>query len=173
MMREFGTRKEGITYPERLCAYAIVIDHEQRAGLIALPQGVYLPGGGVEEGESLQEGLQREILEETGYSCTVGEKITVAAQFINDSSRGIPYKKIGHYFLVTLEDKIQEAIETDHQLIWRDADSAQLLLKREAQRWAMQQAYRRNRVCGLIGRIADRTLADLTFGQILGKDRLF
>lgn len=39
-----------------------------------------LPGGGVEQGETIAEALSREVLEETGLSCEL-----VAPLFINDS----------------------------------------------------------------------------------------
>ena len=38
------------------------------------------PGGKVEEGESLQEALQREIMEEMDYAIEVGEKLLTVHQ---------------------------------------------------------------------------------------------
>jgi 8-oxo-dGTP diphosphatase len=136
--------------------------------LIGLPQGVYLPGGGVYPNETLINGLKREILEETGYTSTVGEKIGVAAQYRNDSSTGIPYKKVGHYYFVNLRIQIQDAIEKDHQLIWRDANSASLILKREAQRWGLQAGLRMQKKPKLIGKISGRAFIDFTRGKLLG-----
>lgn len=66
---------EYTAYDTRLAAYALVIDADDRIllswfngrGSRGRP-GWSLPGGGVEFEESLEEGLHREVLEETGLT---------------------------------------------------------------------------------------------------------
>ena len=61
-----------LTHDSRLAAYGVVVDTEDRV-LLALgndpPEPRWaLPGGGVELHESLEDGLVRELEEETGYA---------------------------------------------------------------------------------------------------------
>lgn len=60
-----------------------------------------LPGGGVEEGENIEEGLRREFVEETGMEIA-GEvfPFKVIREYYM-SGRGEPWDSERHYFLVT------------------------------------------------------------------------
>lgn len=51
----------------------LLVKHRRFASSTHFPEESWiLPGGGVEYGESLKLALQREVLEETGYTCEVG-----------------------------------------------------------------------------------------------------
>ena len=76
---------------ERNCAYGI-IENEKGEVLLQFLRKYNrwaLPGGGIEEGEDDEQGLLREIREETGYSdCKVGEKIgSVEAHYFGSYSK--------------------------------------------------------------------------------------
>lgn len=58
-------------------------------------------GGGVENDESLEEALRREIKEETGYDCDIIEEVGV----IVDHYNLINVENIETYFVVKLKDK--------------------------------------------------------------------
>lgn len=68
-------------YDMRLAAYAVIV----RDGQILLTwyngkgngkAGWTLPGGGVEYDESIEDGVVREVFEETGYHVTLGAPLT-------------------------------------------------------------------------------------------------
>ena len=64
---EFGTRKPGVSYVPRPGSYAIVFDTDGRVALLETPRGHYLPGGGIDFGESPLQALVREVSEECGF----------------------------------------------------------------------------------------------------------
>ena len=64
---QFGERLPGRTYQPRPGAYALVRNGLGEFLTVETPIGIYLPGGGLKQAESFEEGLRRELLEETGY----------------------------------------------------------------------------------------------------------
>ncbi len=69
--RDFGfpEDKDITKFVERDGARAVLVDKDWRVALIdATKRGYYkLPGGGIEDGELIEEALHREVLEEAGY----------------------------------------------------------------------------------------------------------
>ncbi len=55
-----------------------------------------IPGGAIEAGETLTDGLAREVLEETGLAVTVGPVIEVFDRITRDRDQRVQY----HYVLV-------------------------------------------------------------------------
>ncbi|MBP9778986.1 NUDIX domain-containing protein [Candidatus Gracilibacteria bacterium] len=66
----------------RPSAYAIIIQDEK---ILLVPQwdGYDLPGGGIELGENIEEGLIREVKEETGIDVKIGNLIDCKTSFFN------------------------------------------------------------------------------------------
>jgi ADP-ribose pyrophosphatase YjhB (NUDIX family) len=62
----------------------------------------YLPGGRVEWGESTQAAVAREIEEELGVTCQIGELAIVLENFF--SHAGKRWHELAYYFPVTLPD---------------------------------------------------------------------
>ena len=67
---------------QRLAAYALVVRDEHvlltRISALGHHSGQWtLPGGGIDHGESPRRGLEREVREECGVSCVVGELLDV------------------------------------------------------------------------------------------------
>jgi 8-oxo-dGTP diphosphatase len=88
-----------------LVVAAAVVERDDAFLLTRRLQGTHLagswefPGGKCEPGESLQECLRREILEELGASCTVGEEILHVTHEYPDR------RVVLHFFSCALDDE--------------------------------------------------------------------
>lgn len=81
-------------YDTRLAAYAVIVDGSAGIDRVLLalwnegdePKWT-LPGGGVELRESVEDGVVREVLEETGYDVEVGDLLGVHSYVIPAARR--------------------------------------------------------------------------------------
>lgn len=64
----------------------------------------FLPGGGLEEGESLEEGCKREILEETGIKVHVIDQLVT----VNCIYQGVNFKN--HFFVCEYESEAAQKL---------------------------------------------------------------
>jgi len=68
----FGTRPAGRRSVVRPSAYAFLQDRAGRLAVVRAIDGVFLPGGGLEDGETPEAAVGREALEECGLVVRVG-----------------------------------------------------------------------------------------------------
>ena len=134
---KFGSKIEGIYYVDRPGAYAVIENHDQRIAVIETSYGFFLPGGGIDPGESEVEALKREILEEIGFQISVVEVIGSAVEYIKASNEEMYYQIRSKFYKVQLESKIGEGIEGDHRLIWLTHEDVLKQLTRRSQVWAV------------------------------------
>jgi 8-oxo-dGTP diphosphatase len=135
---EFGTRCEGKIYIDRPGAYAVIEDNYRQVAVIKTSNGYFLPGGGIDSGETDIEALKREIIEEIGYQVSELVEIGEAVEFINADAEGKYYRIHSSFYKVRIDSKIGEVFEKDHQLVWLLQEDALKLLKRQSQVWAIQ-----------------------------------
>lgn len=107
----------------------VVFDHGGRVLLVRrgaepLKGRWSIPGGLLDIGETLAEGVRREVLEETGLTVTVGPLITTFDRILRDEDGGVEY----HYVLV---DFLCEATEGCVPVAASDAAEARFVFPGE------------------------------------------
>jgi 8-oxo-dGTP diphosphatase len=138
--KAFGERLEGINYVERTGVYGVTFNDVGNIAVVKIPIGYFLPGGGIEQNETHQQCVEREFLEEIGYTITL-EKFICKASYYH-FSRHLKYYMhvIGYFYNVKLVSKVNNGIEEDHQLTWMEPERCIKELELEHQSWAVSQA---------------------------------
>ena len=138
MHRVFGT-KENIEYLDRGGAYLIPVQNN-KVGVIQTSKGYFFLGGGLENGESHLDCIERECLEEAGCSPYVEDKLCSAEMYSKHPTIGY-FHPIQTYYVGTLGDIKSIPTENDHVLCWVDYDQLRGKMFVEMQNWALEQVF--------------------------------
>ena len=135
----FGARPDGPEWVIRDSAYVLALRCDGRLAVVRTSQGTFLPGGGIESDETPPEAITREALEECGLIIQPGAWAVRAIQFVY-SKREKTYFEKRSIFLDGLMVRIDSTqCESDHELVWTDAEETTRILSHESQRWAVKQ----------------------------------
>ncbi|MDF2036148.1 NUDIX domain-containing protein [Cytobacillus oceanisediminis] len=143
MNNVFGNQIKELDYKIRKGAYAVIFNSENEKVLTVQTQSghYFLPGGGIEKGESEIECLKREVLEETGYEISNFFFIGNAKSYLPQTKKR-PMLSDGYFYLAGLADKIQEPTEEDHVMKWIEIRRLAEVLVHEHHIWAVQEGIR-------------------------------
>jgi 8-oxo-dGTP diphosphatase len=123
----------GRRYPERpiVGVAGIVLDGERvllvrRAA--APQQGLWsLPGGALEVGETIVDGLRREIREETGLEAHVGPLVEVFERILHDSAGAAEYHYVLLDYLCVMEGGALKPGDDAADAAWFERAAVELL----------------------------------------------
>lgn len=115
-------------YRHRNAVRVIIFDSENRVAIVHAKINEYyeLPGGGVEQGETLEESAIREAKEEAGCDIKIIEKIGIVKEYLKNKkliNETFCFKAtvIGNKFELRLnQDEINEGMD----IIWVDLEEA-------------------------------------------------
>lgn len=136
--RVFGTPVHGANYVLRPGAYSVIRSSTGKIAVVTTPAGCFLPGGGQEKGESLEEAATREAAEECGLRIRIGSRIGVADELVYSADERTYFRKRCAFFLARVVASDVNPAESDHLLTWLKPDEAIRRLTHESQRWAVQ-----------------------------------
>lgn len=106
-------------YKDRPGAYVVIFNSNNQVLTVATERGPYLPGGGIDPGESEIEALKREVFEETGFTLSEPHYLTKANQFAMHPRAGA-VNKLATFYIGVIDQNIERySPETrDNEASW-------------------------------------------------------
>jgi len=136
---QFGKQKKGIVYRERPSVYGIAYNAKGEI-LVARARGkLVLPGGGVDEGETAENALLREILEETGWRVDIIDEVCRANEYMVSKRKNRATNKLAQFFRIEAIDQIHDPLDDDHEPLWIPRKRALKELRQDFFRWAVER----------------------------------
>jgi 8-oxo-dGTP diphosphatase len=139
----FGRPPTGAHAVVRPSAYGLVVDDAGRLAVVRTPQGLFLPGGGIELGESPLDAVVREVREECGLEVEVGPWSVRAVDFVYSPTEQTHFEKQCTFVDASLRGPRVAAAELDHELEWLAPQQAAAQLSHPSHQWAAEQWHRR------------------------------
>jgi len=136
---QFGTKQPGQDYAPRPGAYALVFDDAGKILVVDEGGFFWLPGGGLDGDETLEAGLRREMLEETGYAFEIITELGRANEFTQDPINRRFFDKRCVFFTVRLVGGQGTPQASGNRPAWITPGDALDRLHDETHRWALRR----------------------------------
>ena len=119
---------------------ASVLKEKTKIILVQAPnEAWFLPGGEIEAGEDHYSALERELIEELGFTATLGQYYGQADEYFYSSHRDTYYYNPAYIYEVVDFSKIGKPLEDFNNLAWFPIDEAIAKLKRGSHKWGIEQ----------------------------------
>ena len=128
----FGAKLPSLDYRPRPGAYALVFDAAGRVAIVHEEHDWYLPGGGLEAGETSEQALVREVAEECGCGVRIDALFGEAIEYVVTRA-GRPLEVQARYYRATFVGH-----PSAH---WLAIEEACELVRRRSDAWAIATAH--------------------------------
>ena len=133
----FGEPVAGQPYIVRPSAYAVARDESGGIAVVRTPEGVFLPGGGIDPGESAERAAARETREECAIDVRVEREVGKAADIVWSGKDAACFEKRSVFFSAEITARLDRT--ADHEVLWLRPDEAIATITRAGHRWAVRQ----------------------------------
>ncbi|HEM5985281.1 TPA: NUDIX hydrolase [Streptococcus suis] len=137
----FGEKKTGVTYQNRFGVYAVIPDEKkENIILVQAPNGAwFLPGGEIEKGENHLIALERELMEELGFTAEVGQYYGQADEYFYSSHRDTYFYNPAYIYQIVSYHQVGQPLEDFNHIAWFPIEEAIQKLKRGSHKWGIEQ----------------------------------
>lgn len=138
----FGEKEIGKEYIWRPAVYCLMFNSQKdEIAIIQTGDGkFFLPGGGIENNETHEKCLKREVLEEMGMDIEIGLFVGCARRYFYSTNEYKYYLSEGYFYLCDTGRQISKPTEEDHFIKWVEPIQAIKHLFHEHQIWAVKEA---------------------------------
>lgn len=135
----FGLQIAGVEYTLRPGGYVVIFGNRSTIATVRSPEGLFLPGGGVENSEVPEAAAARETLEECGLQIRTRSFLCCVDEFVFCAEEAIHYRKRCSFFLAELSGAVSGR-EPEFELEWIQLSEAVAWLTHEGHRHAVRSA---------------------------------
>jgi 8-oxo-dGTP pyrophosphatase MutT (NUDIX family) len=144
----FGVHTPGQVYHPRPSAYAIIPDEHGRIAIVDTPEGVFLPGGGIDAGEWADLAAVREAREECAVDIRTTWLVGHATDLVCSARTRQAFEKPSTFLAAELLADLEGPRE--HGVSWVAPAEAEQRVTREGHRWALARWQSRRHMNGAI-----------------------
>ena len=134
-----GEKIENKEYYKRPGAYVIVErDEDDKIAVVTNGIGYFFLGGGLENNETNEDALKRELIEESGYTLKDISFFDTVSTYIYHPKKG--YMDIdATFYIAKFNERVAEPTEKDHKIVWVSPLEYKDKLYREYQRYILNK----------------------------------
>lgn len=136
---DFGEKLPQHTYYPRPGCYAVIPNKINQIAIVEWQGQYFLPGGGIEQGESLRECLHREVKEELGWSVSILKLLGWSNHYCYASDLDQFLFKEGAFYLAQKISNLILPAQAGNHLVWMSIDEAILNLTSFSQQWILKE----------------------------------
>jgi len=133
----FGADTPGYPSIVRPSAYAIAVDASGQIAIVRTEEGVFLPGGGMDPGETAEETAVRETREECAIDIRPTRIASHAVDIVFSKKEGMSVHKRSVFVSAQLIGSTGGPPE--HDVMWVQPDAALAHITREGHAWAIRR----------------------------------